>query len=141
MILIDSCIYIPLLRRGMDPAEEFSVLAEEFDIVTCGVVRCEITRGLKTQRARERLSAWLDVQVYVPTMHRVWARAEQIAWETGKMGQTIPLTDAIIAACALESGSALLTLDRHFTWIAGLTILTDYPRPGEDAGSGESGNG
>ena len=132
MILIDSCMYIPLLRRGIDPAEEFSVLAGEFDIVTCGVVRCEITRGLKTQRARERLSAWLDVQIYVPTMHKVWARAEQIAWDTGKRGQMIPLTDAIIAACALESGSALLTRDRHFEWIEGLTLLSDYPRPGDD---------
>lgn len=132
MILIDSCIYIPLLRRGIDVTAEFSVLAVESDIVTCGVVRCEVTRGLKTQRARERLSAWFDVQIYVPTMHKVWARAEQIAWDTGKMGQMIPLTDAIIAACALESGSALLTRDRHFEWIDGLTVINNYPRPGDD---------
>ncbi len=40
MILIDSGIYIPLLHRGIDPAQEFSLLAEEVDLVTCGVVRC-----------------------------------------------------------------------------------------------------
>ena len=70
-------------------------------------------------------------------MNKVWARAEQIAWDTGKMGLTMPLTDAIIAACALESGSALLTMDRHFQWIEGLILLTDYPRPGDPAGEAE----
>lgn len=134
MVLIDSCMYIPLLRRGIDPAREFALLAEDVDIVTCGVVRCEITRGLKTQRLRERLGAWLDCLLYVPTMNRVWARAEQIAWDTGKKGQMIPLTDAIIAACALESGAAILTMDRHFEWIDGLTILSDYPKEGGDPG-------
>lgn len=128
MILIDSCIYIPLLRRGIDPAQEFAVLAAEVDIVTCGVVRCEITRGLKTERLRKALCGYLDCLVYVPTMNRVWQRAEQIVWDTGKKGHTIPLTDAIIAACALESGSAVLTKDKHFQCIEGLTILEDYPR-------------
>ena len=139
MVLIDSCMYIPLLRRGIDPAEEFSVLAEELEVVTCGIVRCEITRGLKTQRARDRLNAWLDCQIYVPTMHRVWARAEQIAWDTGKMGLTIPLTDAIIAACAMESGSVLLTRDRHFQWIEGLKVISDYPPPGGGTGEADAG--
>lgn len=68
----------------------------------------------------------------ISTVFCSWARAEQIAWDTGKMGQMIPLTDAIIAACALESGSALLTRDRHFEWIEGLTLLSDYPRPGDE---------
>lgn len=128
MILIDSCLFIPLLRRGIDPAQEFKLLAEEEEIVTCGIVRCEITRGLKTLKAKEKLCGWLDTLVYVPTLHRVWNRAEQIVWDTGKQGHTIPLTDAIIAASALESGSAVLTLDKHFQCIAGLTILKDYPR-------------
>jgi predicted nucleic acid-binding protein len=132
MILIDSCHYIPLLRRGIDPAQEFKFLAEDTDIVTCGVVRCEITRGLHTLKAKEKLCSWLDTLIYVPTTNRVWARAEQIVWDTGKIGHTIPLTDAIIAACALESGAAVLTQDKHFQCIAGLTIVRDYPTMGAD---------
>jgi predicted nucleic acid-binding protein len=140
MVLIDSCMYIPLLRRGIDPAEEFSYLAEQLEVVTCGVVRCEITRGLKSQKARERLCAWLDCHIYVPTMNRVWARAEQIAWDTGKMEPTIPLTDAIIAACAIESGSVLLTRDRHFQWVKDLRVVTDYPTRGDGTFDQESSN-
>jgi predicted nucleic acid-binding protein len=134
VILIDSCLYIPLLRRGVDPAQEFALLAKEVDIVTCGVVRCEITRGLKTERARKALCNYLDCLVYVPTMNRVWERTEQILWDTGKKGHTIPFTDALIAACALESGSAVLTKDKHFQCIEGLTIIEDYPKPDRDDG-------
>ena len=56
MILIDSCMFIPLLRRGIDPAQEFSVLAEQDDICTCGVVRCETTRGIRAMYAGELLA-------------------------------------------------------------------------------------
>src|SRR5262245_17075255 len=122
-------MFIPLLRRGIDPAQEFSVLAEEDDIATCGVVRCEIIRGLKTPRARRALSDYLDCLLYVPTLNNIWETAEEILWSCGRTGRTLPLTDAVIGACAIKAGAAVLTRDRHFEWIDGLTVLDDYPRP------------
>lgn len=121
-------MYIPLLLRGIDPAQEFSVLAKEEDIATCGVVRCEIIRGMRTPKARRALSAYLDCLLYVPTLNNIWEAAEEILWTCGRAGHTIPLTDAVIAACAIKAGAAVLTLDKHFSQIEGLTVLREYPR-------------
>jgi len=128
MILIDSCIFITLLRRGIDPAREFSVLAQEDEIATCGVVRCEIIRGMRTPKARRALGAYLDCLLYIPTLNAVWEAAEQILWAGDRAGRTIPLTDAVIAACALKAGAAVLTTDKHFDGIDGLTVQREYPR-------------
>ena len=129
MILIDSCLFVPLLRRGIDPAQEFSLLAKEVDIATCGVVRCEVIRGVRTPKSRRALSDYLDCLLYIPTLNNIWETAEEILWTCTREGNNIPLSDALIAACAMKAGAAVLTLDRHFDCIEGLTVLNDYPRP------------
>ena len=122
-------MFIPLLRRGIDPAQEFSVLAEEDDIATCGVVRCEIIRGMQTTKSRRALSDYLDCLLYIPTLNNIWEATEEILWSCSRAGHNIPLTDAVIGACAIKAGAAVLTRDKHFDCIEGLTVLDDYPRP------------
>ena len=129
MILIDSCMIIPLLRRGLDPAREFSVLAEQDDICTCGVVRCETSRGIRVPKIRRAYQAYLDCLLYIPTPNKIWERTEEILYDCGGRGFIIPVTDGIIAACALSAGASVLTLDKHFTCIPGLRVLKEYPRP------------
>ncbi len=129
MILIDSCMIIPLLRRGLDPAREFSVLAEQDDICTCGVVRCETSRGIRVPKIRRAYQAYLDCLLYIPTPNKIWERTEEILYDCGSRGFIIPVTDGIIAACALSAGASVLTLDKHFTCIPGLRVLKEYPRP------------
>lgn len=129
MILIDSCMYIPLLRRGIDPAREFSVLAEQDDICTCGMVRCEITRGVPIPKVRRALQTYLDCLLYIPTPNKIWERTEELLYDCGRRGHIIPATDGIIAACALSAGAAVLTLDKHFRFIPGLQVLKEYPKP------------
>ena len=129
MILIDSCMIIPLLRRGLDPAREFSVLAEQDDICTCGVVRCETSRGIRVPKIRRAYQAYLDCLLYIPTPNKIWERTEELLCEVGRLGHIIPVTDGIIAACALSAGASVLTIDKHFSYIPGLTVLKEYPRP------------
>ncbi len=129
MILIDSCMIIPLLRRGIDPAREFSILAEQDDICTCGVVRCETSRGIRVPKIRRAYQAYLDCLLYIPTPNKVWERTEELLYDCGSRGFFIPVTDGIIAACALSAGASVLTLDKHFDYIPGLTVLKEYPRP------------
>lgn len=129
MILIDSCMYIPLLRRGIDVAREFSLLSEHDDICTCGVVRCEITRGVSMPKSRRALQAYLDCLLYIPTPNKIWERTEELLYDCGRRGFFIPLTDGLIAACALSAGASVLTLDKHFNCIPGLRVIQEYPRP------------
>ena len=46
-VLVDSSYYITLLRTGRDPLLALALTAETRDLAICGVVRCEVGRGLK----------------------------------------------------------------------------------------------
>lgn len=126
-ILVDSNIYIGLMRRGHDPV---SVLFEHYDttnLVTCGLVRLEVLRGVRLQKTKDRLIAFMDVMQYVEADQRLWNEAIAIASQTDRRGTPIPGTDAFIAACAFRKGASVLTEDHDFKRIENLPLLSLPP--------------
>jgi predicted nucleic acid-binding protein len=122
-VLVDSCYYIDLLRQGLDPARALAVTAMSRDLAVCGVVRCEVGRGLRNPRVRELLQAFWDVMIYIPTDNRLWTEVEQTLWELDREGVVLPLPDVIIACCARRIGATVLTLDNHFKRIPGVRVI------------------
>lgn len=121
-VLVDSSVFIGHLRRGTDPMPE---LLERFpltSLVTCGVVKAEVLRGVKSIKARDRLDGLFQVMRFVRTNAKLWDKAWQLAWKMDRQGRTIPLTDIVIAACAMEEGAVVLTHDRHFDLVPGLRV-------------------
>lgn len=127
-VLVDSNVFIGLLRRGRDPVEDLGAWAGSTDIATCGMVRLEVERGLRVERVRRHISAFFDVLIMIPTGNSTWAAAVDLAWKLDRRGITLPAQDCLIGACALAAGSAVLTDDRHFDHIPDLRIL----RPAEE---------
>ncbi len=126
-ILVDSSVYIRLMRRRLDPV---AVLFEHYDTVnllTCGMVRLEVLRGVKQARARERLDAFMSVMQYVQTDERLWRAATSLAAQSDRLGVPIQATDALIAASALSKGASVLTLDSDFKRVPGLHVLSLPP--------------
>lgn len=124
MVLVDSSVYIQLIRDGKDPV---STLAGTFDITEiagCSVVRCEVLRGMIRPKAKAHLAAFFDLLIHVPTDHRVWEETEDLAWRLDRKGKVLPLTDLVIAVCALRLGAAVLTLDRHFEVVPQLQLAS-----------------
>lgn len=123
-ILVDSNIYIGLMRRGHDPV---SVLFEHYDttnLVTCGLIRLEVLRGVRVQKTWDRISAFMDVMQYVEADGALWGEATAIAARTDRRGTPIPGTDAFIAACAFRKGASVLTEDKDFKRIDDLPLLS-----------------
>lgn len=52
-VLVDSTYYIGLAREGRDPLRELAVLGAQRDLATCGVVRCEVARGIRDEAILE----------------------------------------------------------------------------------------
>ncbi|MEY4490153.1 MAG: hypothetical protein RIQ79_2661 [Verrucomicrobiota bacterium] len=122
-ILVDSSVYIRLLRQRLDPV---TVLFEHYDsvnLVTCDMVQIEVLRGMREPRARKRLADFMAVMQYVPTDERLWREATDLAWRIDRAGETIQATDALIAASALRRGASVLTLDSDFKRVPGLHTL------------------
>ena len=122
-VLVDSNVYIGFLRRGLDPVEILGGWIGPGDLATCGMVRLEVERGLKTEKIRRRVGGFFDVLINVPTSNKIWEQAASTAWTLGRSGITLPAQDILISTCACEIGAAVLTDDRHFDEFPGLQIF------------------
>lgn len=126
-ILVDSSVYIRLMRRRLDPVAALFEHYDTVNLVTCGMVQLEVLRGVRESRARERLRDFMSVMQFVPTDERLWRETEDLAWRIDRLGATIQATDALIAASALRKGASVLTLDSDFQRVPGLHVLSLPP--------------
>ena len=123
VVLVDSCVFIGLLREGRDPITELTQRIPLDQLATCGMVRLEVIRGLSQPKARRILEEFMDVMLYGTTDNRLWEQATELAWKLGRTGVTLPLGDIIIATCAHRLGAAVLTYDKHFLSIPGIKVF------------------
>jgi predicted nucleic acid-binding protein len=119
-VLVDSSFYIALARKGEDPLQALAYAAVDRDLAVCGIVRCEVGRGIRHQKILKQFQAFWDVMVNVPTDNSLWSDAQDLAWRLDRQGTSLPLSDIIIAACALRIEATVLTFDHHFEQIPGL---------------------
>lgn len=124
-VLVDSSWYITLTRERRDPLRELLAIATVRHVATCGVIRCEVARGIRNERDLIAFRRAWDVMLYVPTDHRVWADAESLSWTLDRQGSPLPLPDIIIAACARRLGAVVLTFDDHFQAIPGIKAVRE----------------
>lgn len=122
-VMIDSNVFINLMKRHGDPAPWLYHWAGVRNLAICGMVRVEVLRGVKSPKAYARLNDFMDVMVNVPSTNRLWDQAAALAWKLDRKGLVIPGTDVVIAASAMEIGAAVMTSDAHFSKIDGLRVI------------------
>ena len=122
-ILVDSNVFMDLLNRRRDPAIWLVEWAGKSNLATCGMVRLEVLRGIKSFKQLTQIRAFMDVMVNVPSDNRLWTDATELAWKLDRQGLVIPSADVVIAASALRLGAAVLTSDSHFAQIKGLRVI------------------
>ena len=119
-VLVDSSWYIRHMREGRHPLRELIPIATARAVATCGIVRCEVGRGIKDPALLRKFDARWDVMMYVPTDNKLWAEVEALVWQLDRRGVTLPLPDVVIACCARRIGAVVLTHDDHFDLIPGI---------------------
>lgn len=124
-VLVDSCWYIEQTRRGEDPFRILSVLAEDREIATCGLVMAEVGRGVKEHAHLERFREAWAVMLYVASSNKRWDETLRVAWSLDRRGVVLPIQDIHIAVCASHIGAVILTYDQHFQKIPGVDA-TDW---------------
>ncbi|MBM3837268.1 MAG: PIN domain nuclease [Verrucomicrobia bacterium] len=122
-VLADSSFYIQWLRDRQDPLRALALAAASRDLAICGVVRCEVGRALREPAILKRFRACWDVMINVPTDNRLWDEVEHILWKLDRQGRVLPLTDVVIACCAMRIGAVVLTFDHHFYEIPGVRAV------------------
>lgn len=112
------------MRAGRNPLSALEPIAFARDVATCGIIRCEVARGIREPGLLKKFQARWDVMLYVPTDNKLWADVEALAWKLDRSGINLPLPDIVIACCARRIGAVVLTHDGHFHQIPGL-LATD----------------
>ncbi len=124
MVLVDSSIYIGLLRTGRNPAHVLAAAFPSAELLGCSVVRCEVLRGVVRPDSKAQLTSFFDLMAEVETNEIIWRATEDLAWQLDRAGRVIPLPDLLIAVCALRAGAAVLTNDKHFALIPQLQLAS-----------------
>ena len=122
-ILVDSAVYIEHLRAGIDIRQVLMPFLANGMLFNCGVVRSEVIRGFKFPRMKAEMTAFFNISPEVPTNAKMWQQVAELAWKLDRStGGHRPLTDIIIAQCAMHIGAVLISPDKHFQDIPGLKL-------------------
>jgi predicted nucleic acid-binding protein len=125
-VLIDTNIYSELLRGNRSVAN----LLKKPDIIAFSVISiAELLSGFKNGgREKENLEE-LDQFIYSPRVVIYDIDSEtsefyaKIYDELKRSGDPIPTNDLWIAALALQHGTKLFTMDKHFRKVRGLFLI------------------
>ena len=130
-ILPDTCAWIDFFRGTPSRmAEEIEAALVQGEVATCGVVLFELLQGIKNPREEALMLNAFQAIEHLEMTSRLWINAGRLSSQLRKKGQTLPLSDIIIATLALENSYSLLTIDRHFDGIAGLSVVNQKQSSG-----------
>jgi predicted nucleic acid-binding protein len=127
LFLVDTSAWILALRRDFLSVvkDRIGYLLKENAVVTIGLVKLELLGGTKTKSEFQRLKSRLDALDTVECDLSLWHEAADLAFRLRRKGITVPYTDILIAAGALQIGATVMHADAHFDLLhksAGLKI-------------------
>ncbi len=120
-VLVDTSAWIASFRRSSPERLRLAIdEALQKDLVaTCPPVLLEILQGCRSEAEFGKMKERFDSLHFYPATESIWDRAYRMAFELRNSGLTIPGTDVLIAAIAIENNLDLLHHDQHFRMIAG----------------------
>jgi predicted nucleic acid-binding protein len=85
-----------------------------------GVVYAELMRGARNPEQLEILQDTLQALPYTETDRDTWTLTGNILYSLDRTGERIPVTDALIAAIAIQNDLPVYTQDAHFNRVSDL---------------------
>jgi predicted nucleic acid-binding protein len=122
-ILPDTCAWIDFFKSRPTPlVDRLKTALTDGTVVSCGVVMYELLQGIRSQKEEELVISAFQALPQLEMTAAAWIKAGRLSAELRKQGHTIPLSDIIIATLARDHECEVLTIDRHFDLIPGLTV-------------------
>jgi predicted nucleic acid-binding protein len=114
-VLIDTSIWVEYFRgKDHEVVEVVKGLIRTGRATLCGIVLSELLAGVRTKRSQDTLKETLEALEYAEVSRGIWILAGEMSSSLRRHGVSIPLTDLVVAALAVENGSELFTGDAHF---------------------------
>jgi predicted nucleic acid-binding protein len=125
MILVDSTKYISWMRAGRNPAVLLAPQVQSGTLVSCGIIRIEVLRGIIKPAAKAELAELFDLIPEVALTGVLLHEAAELAWTLDRQGAVLPVTDLLISACARRAKATVITEDPHFGRIPALPVRAE----------------
>jgi len=125
MILVDSSVWICYYKANGDAKiKQIMVDVIDKDLVAInGIIIVEVLSGISRKKEFEKVRGDFKGFHILPMQDEVFLKAAVMGSELRREGITVPSTDLIIAASAINSKSILYHIDNHFDMIAEHTNL------------------
>lgn len=121
MVLVDTSVWISFLNRPGSPEKRvIDGLIDTDEAAIVGVVLAELLQGCRSESERSVLKDLLLALPYIDITQSTWIKAGELSVALRKKGVTLPLSDVVLAAAAIEHSCPVYTLDRHFQKIPGI---------------------
>ena len=123
-LLPDTCVWIDFLKNRNTPLTiQLEQKLLQGEVYTCGVVLYELLQGIRNPGEDVQVRAAFDALVMLEVTAKTWVGAAKLSAELRKKGITLPMSDIIIAAVALEHNVTIMTVDQHFQQVPGLLLV------------------
>lgn len=125
MIIADTSVWIPFFNRpGSAEKQALDLLIDADEVALVGVVLAELLQGCRSRKEREEVEEGLLALPYLEMTRETWIMAGEISSPLLRKGVTLPMSDLVVAAIALEHRCRVYSLDAHFEKIPGLPRYT-----------------
>jgi predicted nucleic acid-binding protein len=129
MVIVDTSVWIPFFNRPNSPEKTaLDLLIDADEVVLVGVVLAELLQGCRASSERETLSEALLALPYYEVTQSTWSQTGDLSAQLLRRGVTLPLSDLIIAALAIEHHCQVYSLDTHFKKIPGVRLYLPTSR-------------
>jgi len=125
VVIADTSVWIEYFKGGHEPVRRaLRDLIRSAQAILVGVVLTEVLQGCRSSKEADTVLSKLAGLRFLETTFSTWKSAGDLSASLRRKGITLPLSDLVIAALALEHQCEVLTLDPHFEQVPGLTL---YP--------------
>ncbi len=113
--MVDTCIWVDFFKNtNHDQCDMLEHLIMEDRVLVSDVVRAELLVGSKSIKEFKLIESVINGLKIAPVNSEVFNEAANLGYELRRQGQTLPLTDLIIAAQCQQQNIPVWTKDKHF---------------------------
>ena len=120
-VLADTSAWIEYFNSTSKTGNILESLMSSDSIVTCGIVIFELMQGIKSGKEKSTILNAISELPYIEMNLNLWQKSSALSASLRKNGLILPISDIFIATIAIAHNLRILTLDKHFESIPGLT--------------------
>ena len=116
-LIADTCIWIEYFRKRGSVSSALRDLIKQGRVIVTGPVICELLQGAKNPKDAELIKEVTKALPLLLVTQETWLSAGDLFFDLRRKGITLPPSDVLLAALAIENDCPVFTLDNHFDCI------------------------